>query len=122
MPEGRNVYVLRTYNNPTDGGDVEIWSPVTADCFYFKLHNDNETFCGVTVRKASHMEVRLNDPVCTMKHIWCVVGQQNIWANIQKFDFPVLMSFDFNNRNHWKPLFDDENHKRKYYPLDIHSI
>ena len=74
LPEGRNVYVLRTYNNPSDGGDVEIWSPVTADCFYFKLHNDKENFCGVTVRKASHMEVRLNDPVCTMKHIWCVVG------------------------------------------------
>lgn len=110
---------MRTFTDPKDGRDIEIWSPITAECFFFKFCNDSETFCGVSVRKASHMEVRINDPICPMKHIWFVVGSNNIWANIQKFDFPVLMNFDLSNKSHWKPFFETESHMRKFYPIGI---
>ena len=52
---------MRTFTDPKDGRDIEIWSPITAECFFFKFCNDSETFCGVNVRKASHMEVRINE-------------------------------------------------------------
>jgi coiled-coil and C2 domain-containing protein 2A len=119
LPEGRNTFVMRTFTDPKDGRDIEIWSPITGECFFFKFCNDSDTFCGVDLRKASHMEVRINDPICPMKHIWFVVGQNNIWANIQKFDFPVLMNFDLTNKSSWKPLFETENHMRKFYPTGI---
>lgn len=43
-----------------------------------------------------HLEIgRLNDPICPLKHIFSVVDEENIFANIQKYDFPVLIDFDF---------------------------
>lgn len=122
LPEGRNTFVMRTFTDPKDGRDIEIWSPITAECFFFKFCNDSETIFGYNLRKASHMEVRINDPICPLKHIWSVVGKNNIWANIQKFDFPVLMNFDLTNKSHWKPLFESDNHMKKFYPLGIKSV
>jgi hypothetical protein len=56
------------------------------------------------------MQVRLNDPICPMKHIYCVVTPDNVYANIQTYDFPVLMDYDFTNKKKWKPLFINKEH------------
>lgn len=122
LPEGRNTFVMRTFVNPKDGRDIEIWSPLSAECFFFRFCDDSESFCYVPLRKASHMEVRLNDPICPLKRVWFIVGKSNVWANIQKFDFPVLMNFELTDKSNWKPLFESENHMKKYYPLGIQSI
>lgn len=35
MPEGKNVYVMRKHTNPAVSRDLELWSPVTGECFFF---------------------------------------------------------------------------------------
>lgn len=56
-----------------------------------------------------------------MKHIYCVVSEENIFANIQQYDFPVLMDYDLTNKRKWKPLFISDEHVRKYYPKGLQA-
>ena len=47
-----------------------------------------------------------------MKKVWCVVGQENVWANIQQYESPAqLESFDFDNKKHWQPFLTSTVHK-----------
>ena len=119
MPEGRNVFVMRTRVDPAAKRDLELWSPITGECFFFCENTPNSQFCGIKLTKRSTMTVRLNDPVCPLKHIYCIVSSDNIYANIQTYDFPVLMDYDLTNKKKWKPLFVSEAHVRKYYPKGI---
>jgi hypothetical protein len=119
MPMGSTVYVMRKMlkhivnPNPNvkgaafDYGGIELWAPMTGECYYFKLIQNNDSVLGISVKKRFHLEIgRLNDPICPLKHIFSVVDEKNLYANIQKYDLPVLMDFDFENKKHWKALFD----------------
>lgn len=70
------------------------------------------------------MQVRVNDPICPLKHIYSVVSQENIYANIQQYDFPVFMDYDFTDKKKWKPLFISEDMTKRYYPegLDKYTV
>jgi hypothetical protein len=46
-----------------------------------------------------------------MKKVWCVVGQENVWANVQEFDAPSLIEFDFDNKKLWEPFLTPSIHK-----------
>ena len=35
MPEGRSVYVMRTFADQKVKKDFELWSPITGECFFF---------------------------------------------------------------------------------------
>lgn len=65
IPNGECWFVLRmdvnTLKNPDP--DVELWNPMNGECYSFGSTNE--------------------DPICPLKKIWLVVGQENIWANIQ---------------------------------------
>jgi|DEB0MinimDraft_12_1074336.scaffolds.fasta_scaffold03050_11 hypothetical protein len=41
-----------------------------------------------------------------MKKIWCIVGQENVWANIQPEEAPVQLNFDLEDSKLWKPFID----------------
>lgn len=107
VPEGRTVYVLRKDRNEHS---VEIWCPLNAECYYFELKTPTPACCGIGGGKP-YLVFRTQDPICPLKKIFNVVGDQNIYANIQKFDFPIQMKFDFSNKKEWKPLFDDAKHQ-----------
>jgi hypothetical protein len=76
---------------------VELWDPNTATCFNF----DRDAGSG-----SGGMNQRANDPQCPMKKIWCVAGEDNVWANIQAEVAPVLINYDLDNKNHWEPFFN----------------
>ena len=46
-----------------------------------------------------------------MKKVWCVVGQENVWANVQEFEAPSLIEFDFDNKKLWEPFLTPSIHK-----------
>lgn len=60
-----------------DNHFVELWNPLTAEVY-------NVDCMGAMKNKEASVNrnIRLNDPVCTLKKIWCVVGKDNIWANV----------------------------------------
>ena len=65
------------------------------------------------------MEYNPKDPVCPLKHVYCIVTPDNIFANVQGYDFPILMDYDLGNKKKWKPLFINEAHRLRYFPNGI---
>jgi len=66
-----------------DYGGIELWAPMTGECYYFKLIQNNESFIGIPIKKGYHLEIgRLNDPICPLQHIYSIVDEKNIYANI----------------------------------------
>jgi coiled-coil and C2 domain-containing protein 2A len=112
IPEGVTWYVLR---RDCDQNHVELWNPNTAEVYNF----DNQEKpkgrpgaaggAGAGSQDHSSRNIRYNDPVCTMKKVWCVIGQDNVWANVQKEEAPVLIKFDLDNPKDWKPFRDNTN-------------
>lgn len=49
-----------------------------------------------------------------MKKVWCVVGQENVWANIQDFEAPALIDFDFDDKKLWQPFLTASMHKEHF--------
>ena len=49
--------------------------------------------------------------MCTMKKVWCIVGQENVWANIQEFENPSLIDFDIDEKKLWQPFLTPSIHK-----------
>jgi len=62
-----------------------------------------------------YLSYRVQDPICPVKKIFCIIGSDNIYANVQKSDFPVLMNFLLENPKSWKPLFRSEADRLKYF-------
>lgn len=53
-------------------------------------------------------EIRPADPICPLKKIWCFVGDDNVYANIQKGEAPSLLSFDLSDTSKWRPFLDKQ--------------
>lgn len=77
-----------------DQKDVELWNPMNGECYSFGDMNE--------------------DPVCPLKKIWLIVGQENVWANIQLDEIPSLVSWDLNNPKMWSPFLDKERMEAHY--------
>lgn len=58
---------------------------------------------------------KMSDAICQLKSIGCIIGRDNVWANIQEFDDPALLQFEIENEKYWKPFFTRSN-RSKYFP------
>lgn len=105
VPDGNCWFVARRCKV---NGYLELWNPMTAECYNFdRIETTTKQAVGADAKSTS-TNMRLFDPTCTMKRVWCVVGQDNIWANIQPEDAPVLMNFNLEDKKSWKPFLDDK--------------
>jgi len=88
MPMGDTVYIMRKNIKPIAGravqelGSIELWAPLTGECYFFTRKESVEKFLCVPLKKDSYMEIRLNDPLCPLKHVFSIVAPDNIYANI----------------------------------------
>ncbi|XP_042214850.1 coiled-coil and C2 domain-containing protein 2A-like [Homarus americanus] len=76
IPEGETCYVLTLEDN----GSWLVWNPSTAQCF------------GAT------------DAFSPLSAVYMLVDQDNIWANVQKYDDPPRVNFDVHGSG-WRSLF-----------------
>jgi len=81
-PKYDDKNVIKEGEKRVIGKDIELWSPITGECFFFEHKEINETICGIPVLRSSSMDVRILDPVCPLKHIYCIIGTDNIYANV----------------------------------------
>ncbi|XP_067144045.1 coiled-coil and C2 domain-containing protein 2A-like isoform X2 [Centruroides vittatus] len=47
----------------------------------------------------------IQDSYSPLRHVYCLISSDNIWANIQKTDIPSQMNFDLNLTKDWRPFF-----------------
>ena len=125
MPEGHTVYVLRKrmlragqQGGQARWGDIELWAPCTGECYFYR-EKKAATRWGSPAQY--YLEVtRPTDPMCPLKKIHTVIGSDNVYVNIQRSDFPVLMSFDLNNPKNWAAFFDGKARKAAtFFPQGI---
>ncbi|KAM7157013.1 coiled-coil and C2 domain-containing protein 2A isoform 2-T2 [Molossus nigricans] len=45
------------------------------------------------------------DTFCPLKSVGCLIGPDNIWFNIQRYDSPLRINFDVTKPKLWKPFF-----------------
>lgn len=77
VPDGDCWYVAR---RDAKTSYVELWDPRTAECYVF---GQSAAAGGRRGAKAAGTGKRPHDPLCPLKKIWAIVGQENVWANIQ---------------------------------------
>jgi hypothetical protein len=113
MPEGFNVFVMRRHADQKER-DFELWSPITGDCYFYAFKQTTDGFCALPFQTRHHFDVRMNDAICPMKHVYTVVGTDNVYQNQQEYDFPVLMDWNLDNKKCWKKLFINDENRAKY--------
>ncbi|KAL3285284.1 hypothetical protein HHI36_019394 [Cryptolaemus montrouzieri] len=57
---------------------------------------------------ASGEKISVTDAFCPLQRIYCLIGEHNIWANIQRNDNVFTTRFDLTRRSDWQPLFDGD--------------
>lgn len=118
IPDGACWYVLR---RDIEHNFVEIWNPMTAEVYNFDLIISPARQVFGRANKQS-MNQRTNDPQCTMRKIWTIVGQENVWANIQKEEAPVLIRYDLENLKNWKPFLDKRMRNEYFSGNQVQNI
>jgi hypothetical protein len=78
VPEGYSTYVL--WRNTTNN-HVEIWNAIKGEAVFFdKKRTTRWLFC-IPVATGFNIENE-SDPTCQLKEVGCVIGEDNIWANV----------------------------------------
>lgn len=88
---------------------MEIWNPNTAEVYNFdSIVTQVRSIFGS--RNTESKNIRMNDPICTMRKIWCVISQKNVYANIQKEESPAQIRYNLDNIKDWKPFMDGKTY------------
>mmetsp|Transcript_37280 Transcript_37280/g.57182 ORF Transcript_37280/g.57182 Transcript_37280/m.57182 type:complete len:142 (+) Transcript_37280:3332-3757(+) len=80
VPQGQCWFVCRA-DKQQQYKHFELWNPMTGECYNFDK-TDESLKRLVGQDEAHSMNQRNEDPRCPMKRVWCIVGQENVWANI----------------------------------------
>lgn len=114
-PEGKTAYVLRRDKSTNF---VELWNPLRGEAYNFERQPVIEELLGcIPLSTGYKLNKRMNDAICQLKSIGCIISHENVWANVQDFEDPALISFDISNSKLWKPFFSSDN-RSKYFPND----
>lgn len=77
FPDGHTAYVMRKGK----GGDVQFWDASSSKVY------------------------ALEDEDCPLQNVWCLIDNENVYANLQKDGVPSQLSFNLGDRRCWMPLF-----------------
>jgi len=66
-----------------DTNEVELWNAIKGEGYAFgrKPLDDSVGCCSIST--GFKMDIKIADPSCQLQEIGCVVGEDNIWANVQ---------------------------------------
>lgn len=111
-PEGRTAYVMR---RNTDSNHVELWNPMKGEAYFFGRQEVMDKIGCINISRGFRMDIRINDATCQLQTVGCIIGSDNVWANVNENDDPSLMDFNLANSKFWKPFFTKANFV-KYFP------
>jgi hypothetical protein len=64
-----------------DNNHVELWNPIKGEAYFFGREETVEKSGCFSVSKGFKMDKKLNDAICQLTSIGCIIGSDNIWAN-----------------------------------------
>ena len=116
-PEGNTNYVIRCN---IKNNDYELWNAKSGECNYFNKQVSEVKCCGFSFGN-NYKSISINDSLCQLKDVGCIVSNENLYINIQKSGNPASIDFNISNKKNWKP-FLDEAALNKYFISGIQSI
>lgn len=84
------------------------------EAYYYGREEQKDSVGCFNISSGFSMDIRLNDAKCQLKSIGCIIGPENIWANIQKYEDPALLNFKLEDPKCWQPIFN-KNNIQKYF-------
>lgn len=110
-PEGKTAYVLRRDKTTNH---AELWNPMKGEAYYFGREEQKSTILCMSISTGYSLGRRMNDAICQLKSVGCIIGKDNVWANVQEFDDPALINFDLDKVKLWRPFITSAN-RNKYF-------
>jgi len=91
---------------------VEIWNPLTAECYVLNktMEQSLRVFYKVNVfrnEEEANPHMKDFDAWTPILEVYQVVGHKNIWFNIGNRNLKEV-SWDFEDTSQWNPLFNSE--------------
>lgn len=81
-PEGRTAYVMRRDKR---NNHVELWNPMRGEAYYFgREETPMRGFGGcLSVSSGGYTNSKkMNDAICQLRSIGCIISRDNVYANI----------------------------------------
>lgn len=100
---------------------MEIWNAIKGEAVFFDKKKTTWRFCGCLPIAWGYNIENESDPTCQLKEVGCVIGEDNVWVNVQKLSNPALIEWDLENKRHWKPFLTKKK-KAKLFPDGIETI
>lgn len=108
MPNGHMVYVMRKDKDDVAKGSFELWDPNSGYCYYYNCESSDKRILGIKCGESRVLQQRITDPICPLTQVHCLVSTSNVYVNVQKQDYPILMDFDINSSKCWKKFLPED--------------
>jgi len=108
------TFVMR--KESVENGSVELWDPSTGYCYFYENKAPSRAMCSF-LKRTNYLEIRPTDPMCPITQIHTVISSSNVYVNMQKSDYPVLIDFDLTNKSKWKAFFAKETVHQTIQPM-----
>lgn len=114
VPGGNVTYVLRKVGGNAPHKDKEykehqfdeIWDPLEGICYKFEDQTEKLRLGCFPAEETHKRNIRLNDAICTLKKVHCIIGPDDVWANASKEELIELVTFNiYNDKKTWKNYF-----------------
>lgn len=119
FPEGKTAYVMRRDLN---SNHVELWNPMKGEAYYYGREETKDQVGCLSISRGFRMDKRPNDAICQLRSIGCIIGHDNIWANVQEYEDPGLVDYNIDTKKNWKPFFTKVNIKKYFQISKINTI
>ena len=80
FPEGRTAYVIR---RNIENNHIELWNPMKAEAYFYGRQETKENVGCLNISKGFKMDKGLNDAICQLRSVGCIISGDNVWANVQ---------------------------------------
>ena len=92
----------------------EIWDALNGTAVFYGKKKETRKILGCIPIASGYSVDGDGDPTCQLKEVGCVIGEHNIWANIQKNGNPSVIDWDLDNKRYWSPFFGKKNINRLF--------
>jgi hypothetical protein len=66
-----------------ENNHAELWNPLRGEAYFYGRPQDVSNFLGcINGSMDTSLDKRMNDAICQLKSVSCVISNDNIWANI----------------------------------------
>lgn len=116
VPEGKSVYVLR---RDTAKGDLELWNASTGVGYSICQEPFSSRFLCFNITRGTKNRVTDKEYTIGLKSVGCVIDENDVYLNIQKYSDPYVIDFNIDNPKSWMPFLGATTRRASFFPNSV---